>query len=418
MLQNNYYTTKKVKEALEICERGRARALFDQYCNRLEIALEEREAKSAITLENMQEIAKREKTTFVYFSRPFEEEIHVWVVKADRTHSRKIELPEDFKTKALPSSGGETSRQSLIDNYLPDSRGLSFKSKSSSEKEKEPGESTHLSEGLEKCYQTLITPIEEWLDGERLTIITDATMRDVPFAALYKNGPSGREYLIDKYTISMTPSVRIFDLLHELKPLNDGSALIVADPDIKEKRLNGAKREGEALAQKIRKPTLLFDKKATVEAVKQAASDASILHFACHGSTDAQINRDSVFEGALCLTNGKGEKELLFADEIQQLDLKADLVFLSACETGTGAERREGVIGLSRAFLGAGVPSVIATHWNIDDHITQKIVSDFYTNLLDKGMTKAKALRHTMLKQRLAHPDKPHLWGAFFLIGK
>ncbi len=172
------------------------------------------------------------------------------------------------------------------------------------------------------------------------------------------------------------------------------------------------------MAKRIPEPTLLTGEKGTVEAVKQAASNASILHFACHGSAETRISRDSVFEGGLCLTNGEGDEEMLYADEIQKLDLKANLVFLSACQTGKGAERREGVIGLSRAFLGAGVTSVIATHWDINDYITQEIVSDFYTNLLDKKKEKAEALRQAMLKQRNAHPDKPELWGAFFLIGK
>ncbi len=424
MFQHNYFAIGKVERALEICEKGRARSLFDLYCSRLELSTETREVKENITLEKIQAIAEREKTSFVYFSKSLGNDLHVWVIKEDGMHSKKIELPEGFKTKALPPSLRENElRRSLMGDYLPvriNFSSFNFENAADQfkEKEKHPDENAHLCEGLEKCYQTLITPIEEWIDGEKLTIITDATMRDVPFAALYKNGPNGREYLIDKYTISMTPSVRIFDLLHELKPLHNGSALIVADPDIKEKRLNGAKREGEALAQKIRKPTLLFDKKATVEAVKQAASDASILHFACHGSADARINNDSIFEGALCLTNGNGEKEMLYADEIQKLDLKADLAVLSACQTGKGAERREGIIGLPRAFLGAGVQSVIATHWSVSDYITQEIVSDFYTNLLDKKMPKAEALRQDMLVQRKAHPKKPELWGAFFLIGK
>ncbi len=78
----------------------------------------------------------------------------------------------------------------------------------------------------------------------------------------------------------------------------------------------------------------------------------------------------------------------------------------------------EGVIGLSRAFMAVGVPSVVATHWNTSDDAVQEIGTDFCTSLLDKKMIKVKALGQAMLKQRHAHADKPELWGAFFLIGK
>ncbi len=418
-LQRNYFLTGSVKRALEVCEKGRARSLFDIYCSRLQLSSDARKELDNITLEKMQAIAKREKTMFVYFSKSFDNDLHIWVVKEDRVHSIKVELPEGFKTEALPMFGREESARSLMNDYLPH-RFLTLENLSAQSKEDEEqvDPNVSLSEGLEKCYQALITPIEEWLNGKRLTIITDATMRDVPFAALYKNGPNGREYLIDRFTISMAPSARIFDLIHRIKSRKDGSALIVADPAIKEDRLPGAKAEGQVLSQIIPNSKLLVDDAATVKAVKQVASEASILHFACHGLADALINKESVFEGALYLTNGQGEKEMLYADEIQKLDLKADLAFLSACHTGKGAKRREGVIGLSRAFLGAGVPSVIATNWSISDYTTQSMVSDFYNGILNKNMIKAEALREAMLIQRRVHPDNPYLWGAFFLIGK
>ncbi len=421
-LQDNYLITGEIEKALEVCERGRARSLFDLCSSRLGLSGEAFNEKKNITLVDIQEVAQRENRSFVYFSSLSGKSLHVWVVKGNALYGKNIELSDIKGThvKILPFLAEEGSQRSLIADYLPFRIDLSSLGAGTNQltKEEKLDPNALLSEGLEKLYQTLIAPIDKWLEGESLTIITDASMRDVPFAALYKNGPKGREYLIDKYTVSMAPSVGIFDLLHQLKPAKDGSALVVADPAIVGERLSGAKSEGEALAQKATSPKLLSEEEATVKAVIEAASDASILHFACHGSADARINRDSVFEGALCLTDGKGGKEMLYADEIQKLNLKADLVFLSACQTGKGALRREGVIGLSRAFLGAGVPSVIATHWGISDHTTQEIVQDFYTNFLESKMSKAEALRQTMLKQRKAHPDKPYLWGGFFLVGK
>ncbi len=419
-LQHCYITGNKVERALEICEKGQARSLFDLYCTRLGLSKEACRKRENVTFDQIQKIAGREKTSFVYFSNPSGNDLHVWVVKSDGVYSEKSELPEDFRAEALSLFKEDSCRRSLIASYLPvrvDFSKLEHDFEQRYDKKK-PDPNVRLLEGLEKCYQALITPILKWLDGKQLTIITDAAMQDIPFAALFKNGSEGKEYLTDKYTISMAPSFRIFDLLHELKPKKDGSALIISDPAINEMRLEGAKNEGEALSKKIPNLKLLCEGSATISAVKESASDFSILHFACHGSPDERINKDSVFEGALCLTDGNGGKEMLYADEIQKLNLKADLVFLSACQTGKGALRREGVIGLSRAFLSAGVPSVIATHWSISDHVTQEIVSDFYTNFLDKKMTKAEALRKAILVQRKAHPDNPYLWGAFFLVGK
>ncbi len=420
ILQRNYFAVGEVDRALEVCERSRARSLFNLFCSRLGISQEAWKERDNISLETMQRIAKNEKAVFTYFSVSLDNDVHVWVVRADGIQSKRIELSEGFRTDVLSLLREDNSCRSLMASYLPnrvDFSSLGDESKQPSVIEKQDP-NVSLLEGLEKCYQILITPIEDWLDAKRMIIIVDAAMRDVPFAALYKNGSSGKEYLIDKYTVSMVPSMRVFDILHELETVKNGLALIVADPAICENRLPGAKTEGEALVKKIPSPKLLNGEVATVEAVKEAACNASILHFACHGSGDARINRDSVFEGALCFTDGSGCKEMLYADEIQKLDLKADLVFLSACQTGKGALRREGVIGLSRAFLGAGVPSVIATHWNISDYITQEIVLDFYTNFLEDKIPKAEALRRAMLKQRRAYPDKPYLWGAFFLVGK
>ncbi len=423
-LQFNQMAIGKIERALETCEKGRARALRDLYFDRLKLSNEARKEIENVTVEKMQSIARRRNTLFVYFSRSFENDLHIWVVSGDRLCSKKIELPEGFKTQGVPLLDEGAARHSFMGGSLP--RGIDLSSlifegeiADANVKDSKSRDGERLSESLETCYQMFITPIEEWLGGNKITIITDATMRDVPFAALYKRNESGeREYLIDKYTITITPSIQIFDLLHDLKPFDDGSALIVADPAIRGARLPGAKIEGEALAKKIPVATLLSEGNATVEALKKNVSKASIIHFACHGSADARINRDSVFEGALCLTNDQEGKELLFAEEIQKLGLKADLVVLSACQTGKGAKRREGVIGLTRAFLGAGVPSVVATHWSISDFVTQEIVSDFYIGILDKGLTKAEALREAILKQRWEKPDRPDLWGAFFLIGK
>ncbi|NJL09752.1 MAG: CHAT domain-containing protein, partial [Calothrix sp. SM1_7_51] len=100
------------------------------------------------------------------------------------------------------------------------------------------------------------------------------------------------------------------------------------------------------------------------------------------------------------------------------LDLKinADLVVLSACDTGQGALTGDGVIGLSRSLISAGTPSVIVTLWKIPDITTSALMTDFYQNL-QQNPDKAVALRKAMLKTIKKYPN-PINWGAFTLIGE
>jgi CHAT domain-containing protein len=106
---------------------------------------------------------------------------------------------------------------------------------------------------------------------------------------------------------------------------------------------------------------------------------------------------------------------LLKATEIIDLKLKADLVVLSACDTGRGEITGDGVVGLSRSLLGAGVSSIIVSLWALDDDSTSELMQDFYKEL-QRSPDKAKALRQAMLKTMQKHPS-PAYWSAFTIIG-
>ncbi|MFN9818576.1 MAG: CHAT domain-containing protein, partial [Pseudanabaena sp.] len=93
-----------------------------------------------------------------------------------------------------------------------------------------------------------------------------------------------------------------------------------------------------------------------------------------------------------------------------------ELVVLSACNTGRGKITGDGVIGLSRSLISAGVPSIIVSLWSVPDAPTAELMSDFYT-LLEQNPDKAQALRQAMLKTMKTHPD-PRDWAAFTLIGE
>ena len=109
---------------------------------------------------------------------------------------------------------------------------------------------------------------------------------------------------------------------------------------------------------------------------------------------------------------------LLTAEEILNLKLNADLVVLSACDTGRGRITGDGVIGLSRSLISAGVPSVVVSLWAVCDNSTSFLMTEFYKNLQQK-LDKATALRLAMLTTRQQKKyQKPLHWAAFTLIGE
>jgi CHAT domain-containing protein len=106
--------------------------------------------------------------------------------------------------------------------------------------------------------------------------------------------------------------------------------------------------------------------------------------------------------------------------EVYGLELNADLVVLSGCETALGKEMRgEGLIGLTRGFMYAGARRVIASLWNVNDRATAKLMKRFYQRMLGQGMRPAAALREAQLATWKEQPDAvPHLWAPFVLQGE
>ncbi|MEM6917194.1 MAG: CHAT domain-containing protein, partial [Verrucomicrobiota bacterium] len=121
------------------------------------------------------------------------------------------------------------------------------------------------------------------------------------------------------------------------------------------------------------------------------------------------------FLSALAFAPSPGEDGFLTVRETSKLDLSAELAVLSACDTGRGAITGDGVIGLSRGYITAGVPTVVVSLWPVSDEATAKLMG-FYYEALDAGEGKAEALRSAMLKTREQFPE-PSLWSPFVLYG-
>jgi CHAT domain-containing protein len=153
----------------------------------------------------------------------------------------------------------------------------------------------------------------------------------------------------------------------------------------------------------------LIGAQADKQKVMQSMQQAPIIHLATHGLLDT-ITGD--IPGAIALTNG-----FLTSSEIFEMQLSANLVVLSACDTGRGDVTGDGVVGLSRSLSVAGVPSVLVSLWEVSDKATKALMEEFYQNLHVKKLTKAQALRQAMLTTMKDYPN-PNFWAAFMLVGE
>lgn len=234
-------------------------------------------------------------------------------------------------------------------------------------------------------YQALIEPISSWLPteaGARVTFVADSAIQQLPFAIF--TDADGMP-LLEKYTLISIPSIETLlkiKLRDQQKETGRSKKIcIVANPT---GDLNGAQQEGVNASQFFDE-SISLPSTATNQEVTDSFSSVGSIHLACHGamidSRDRPLKKtqDSVFQGALTLAQGP-----MFADDIVPISMNVDLAILSACESGKGHLRREGVVGLYHAFLGSGASTVIATHWKVPDEQANAIISSFY-NFYFKG---------------------------------
>jgi len=282
---------------------------------------------------------------------------------------------------------------------------------------------------LEILYKKLIQPIESYVSREIdfLLIEPHKLLWLVPFAALMS--PKKRR-LCDLHTVVISPSIHLTQSIKSEKRISKvsaASALVIGNPDFSEINyflngetvsflpLPGAEKEAISIATLFseNKSHLLTGKEATTEAFKKFAHQHNIIHLATHGLSNA-IDPDESF---LVLAESKSEDGFLKPKEISQLSLIADLVVLSACQTGIGKITGDGIAGTSRSFLIAGARSVLVSLWKIDDNATAELMRFFYQFYLN-GHTKAEALRLSMLELKInPNYSHPKYWSGFYLVG-
>jgi CHAT domain-containing protein len=282
---------------------------------------------------------------------------------------------------------------------------------------------------LQQLYQLLIEPIADLLPTDpeaHVIFIPQNELFLVPFPALQDaNG----KYLIEKHTILTAPAIQVLDLTRKQQRTRQmlngdtGNSLVVGNPTMPTVSLvpgdtpqqltplPHAEKEAQEIARLLQ-TTAITGNKANKAAIVQQMTNARLIHLATHGLLDDQYGMGS----AIALAPSTTDNGLLTAEEIFQLHLSAELVVLSACNTGMGRITGDGVIGLSRCLISAGVPSVIVSLWSVPDAPTADLMREFYQNFLHRG-NKAAALRQAMLTTMQQHPN-PRNWAAFTLIGE
>lgn len=272
-------------------------------------------------------------------------------------------------------------------------------------------------------YQTLWQPIENYLP-ERVTIIGGSLLNLLPFDALLSELPQQLNrlktysYLLKKQEISYGYSATLLHQVKNNKRLKCPKGLLAFAPHFlpgnKENfaPLNNNIPEVNKIQQFIKGETFIGPQ-ATLQEFNTLAADYQIIHLATHGKSDEKVGDYSYL--AFSSTKDSTEERLLYAKDIYNLPLNADMVVLSACETGKGELylKGEGVISLGSAFFYAGAKSIIYTLWKVDDTSTKDLVSYFYQNIKE-GHTKSAALRQAKI-QYIEKGNQPHpyYWAAF-----
>jgi CHAT domain-containing protein len=255
----------------------------------------------------------------------------------------------------------------------------------------------------------------------------------LPFATLKL---SDDEYLIDLLSYSIAPSLYEIMVNHQMNKnrilwddefyYNFENALFIANPKFpndsiwKFPSLPGTIKEVNYITSKLDSSTYtkLVGRDATVSAIKNNICDYDLIYFATHGISQ----EDNPLENSFLVLAGDNNQSFLTAREIQNIrydcTLNADLVVLSACQTGLGKSHKAGLIGLTRAFQIAGANHVLMSLWSINDNETARLMSMFFDNLIKGGeLMPHEALRQAILTYKKDINDNPNYWAAFSIFG-
>lgn len=312
----------------------------------------------------------------------------------------------------------------------------------------------------------VLGPITGEINAKRLLVVGDGALQYIPFAVLPASSQHPRPLVADHEIVNL-PSASVLAMLRRAeitrKPATK-SVAVLADPVFSEedarvslehsgKSIVSAPQStggfsNDTLARSAHDvglfslPRLPFSRQEAdailsvapagggLEALDFRASRATatspeleqyrIVHIATHGLLDSQHPELSGLVLSLVDEKGNPKNGFMALNDIYNLNWPADLVVLSACETGLGKEvRGEGLIGLTQGFMYAGASRVVASLWSVDDVATAAFMADFYKAMLRQGLPPASALRKAQMQMRKQKRWRnPYYWGAFIIQGE
>jgi len=312
-----------------------------------------------------------------------------------------------------------------------------------------------IAETAKNLSDIILAPVADKLPGKRLIVVADGELHAIPFAALSEPGKADYTPLIAQHEIVNLPSASAIAISRQQvagRTPAPKTLAVLADPvytsddprlgtgsapsevpieiqrnlrefDLRSvARLPYTRQEADTLLALVpaNQRTAVFDFDADYNWATQAQlNQYRYIHFATHGF--ANPSQPELSGILLSLVNPQGSKRdngILRLHDIFNLDLPAELVVLSACQTGLGTDTNgEGLVGLTRGLMYAGTPRVLVSLWNVNDEKTSILMSKFYRGILEGGLTPAAALRQAQIQMWQEYQD-PNLWAAFVLQGE
>lgn len=415
------------EEALAASELARARAFADLLARRGEDFAQAETAPSEtegarrgpatappFCLEPVLRLAAQQRATLVeYFVN--ERQLYIWVVQPSGSLSmRAVELAQ--LGRPLAEVVAETRR--ALGACSRDAKWL-----------EQPAPGAASLEGLRLLHQLLIEPVADLLPTEAalpVVFVPHGPLFMVPFAALLSES---EYFLIEDHTPVTAPSLHVWMRLQGRArhvDVKGDDALVVGNPKMPTLRrgpdtppepledLPHALEEAKEVA-KILGTAAVTGEAATKVALLHSMASRRIIHLATHGLLD-DFGDDGV-PGAIALAPSTDDDGLLTPSEIVRLKLAAELIVLSACNTGRGRITGDGVVGLTRAFIVAGAAGTVVSLWAVGDDSTRHLMTEFYERRRHvRGQ--AAALREAMLAllKRKGYEDPIH-WAAFTFSG-
>lgn len=282
---------------------------------------------------------------------------------------------------------------------------------------------------LARLGRMLLDPVARLLPGKRLLVVGDGILQSLPFAAMPEPGTG--EPLVARHEIVSLPSISVLGVLRQevaRRPRAPKTLWVLADPDFGpgltlERLLYSGEEAGAILALVPAAERLEVHGRAASRAavLEGPLRDYRFLHFATHGSFTASDSGGGRLVLAQVDPRGRPESNgFLHLADIYELNLRADLVVLSACQSALGKDvRGEGMMGMTRGFFYAGAERVLVSLWNVNDRASVELMRRFYQEMLQEHLSPAAALRKAQDEiRREERWRSPYYWAGFTLQGE